>query len=54
MTPFVSKKCLSSVVDGYIAGEYPALDMDELYPFLSDKDIKRIFFHIINSGEENA
>ena len=48
---FVSKECLSGVVDGYIAGKYPDLDIDELYPFLADEDIKRIFYHILNSEE---
>ncbi|MBQ9071320.1 MAG: hypothetical protein IJY23_08255 [Clostridia bacterium] len=47
--PFVSAKCLSRVVDNYIAGEYPELDIDSLYPFLSDADIKRIFYHIIGN-----
>ncbi|MBE6536594.1 MAG: hypothetical protein E7673_01445 [Ruminococcaceae bacterium] len=46
--PYVSKSCLSSVVDGYITGEYPELDIDSLYPFLADAEIKKIFYHIIN------
>lgn len=49
--PYVSAKCLSKVVDNYIAGKYPELIIDDLYPFLSDADIKRIFYHII--GEED-
>ena len=46
--PFVSHECLSHVVDGYVAGEYPELDVDSLYPFLEDAEIKKIFYHIIN------
>ena len=45
--PYVSKTCLSLVVDDYISGRYPDLDMDALYPFLSDEEIKKIFYHII-------
>lgn len=45
--PYVSKTCLSVVVDDYINGKYPDLDMDSLYPFLSDEEIKKIFYHII-------
>lgn len=45
--PYVSAECITSVVDNYIAGAYPELDIDSLYPFLSDTDIKRIFYHII-------
>lgn len=52
--PYVSQECLSSVVDGYIAGKYPELDIDSLYPFLSDADIKKIFYYIINSKPKNA
>lgn len=46
--PYVSKSCLAVVVDDYINGKYPELDMDSLYPFLSDEEIKKIFYHIIN------
>ena len=46
--PYVSKTCLAVVVDDYINGKYPDLDMDSLYPFLSDEEIKKIFYHIIS------
>ena len=49
--PYVSRGCLSGVVDGYINGEYPELDIDSLYPFLSDEDIRRIFHHVLNSEQ---
>ena len=47
--PYISKDCLSGIVDGYIKGEYPNLDIDSLYPFLSDADIKKIFYHIVGA-----
>ena len=50
--PYVSAECKSRIVDGYIGGKYPALDIDMLYPFFSDADIKRLFYHIIN--EDNT
>ncbi len=51
-TPFVSEACLSAVVDSYIAGKYPELDIDSLYPFLKDSDIKKIFYHILESDNK--
>ena len=45
--PYVSIGCLSRVVDDYIDGKYPDLDIDSLYPFLGDEEIKKIFYHII-------
>ena len=51
-TPFVSRECLSGIVTAYLDGKYPELDIDKLYPFLADEDIKRIFNHII--GESNS
>ena len=50
--PYVTSACKSRIVDGYIAEKYPSLDIDALYPFFSDADIKRLFYHIIN--EEKA
>ena len=47
VAPYVSAGALKKVVDGYIAGEYPELNMDLLYPYLKDADIKRIFYHIV-------
>ena len=44
---FVDPSVLSGVVDGFLEGKYPKLDIDEFYPFLEDKDIKRIFDHIV-------
>ena len=44
---YIDKSLLSKVVDGYLEGRYERLNIDTLYPFLSDKDIKRIFLHIV-------
>jgi hypothetical protein len=40
---------LSDVIDGYIDGKYPKLDVDSLYPFLADEEIKKLFYHIIGA-----
>ena len=47
--PFVSKRCLEKMVDDYIDGRYPQLDIDELYPFLADAEIKKLFYYILDS-----
>ena len=44
---YVDASVLSTVVDGYLEGKYPKLNIDEFYPFLEDLDIKRIFDYII-------
>lgn len=51
-TPYVSAKCLSEVVDAYINGKYPSLDIDSLYPFLADAEIKKLFYHIIGDKKD--
>ena len=50
--PYVSAYCLTKIVDNYIDGKYPELVIDDLYPFLSDADIKRIFYHILGTSSE--
>lgn len=50
--PFVSESCLSDIVDAYIDGQYPGLDIDAFYPFLPDREISRIFYHIIEQKEQ--
>jgi hypothetical protein len=52
-TQYVSDSCLSSVVDDYIAGRLPNLDIDEFYPFLKDSDIKRLFYHILANDKKD-
>jgi hypothetical protein len=41
---------LTKIVDNYIDGKYPDLVIDDLYPFLCDADIKRIFYHILGEA----
>lgn len=48
--PYVSAECLTKIVDNYIDGKYPDLVIDDLYPFLCDADIKRIFYHILGEA----
>lgn len=49
VAPFVSKACMSQLVDKYVAGEMPDLDVDALYPFLSSKDIRRVFDYLLST-----
>lgn len=46
--PYVSRDCLTKIVDSYIDGKCREIDIDALYPYLPSEDIKRIFYHIIN------
>lgn len=45
MAHFVSDDCLSALVDRYIDGKCPGLDIDALYPFLSSSDVKKLFYY---------
>jgi len=45
LAPFVSEECLSKIVDGYLAGKYQNLSLESLYPFLSSRDVRRLFAH---------
>ncbi len=47
VAPFVSKKCLSELVDEYIKGNYQHVEMSILYPFLDGKDVKKIFNYFL-------
>lgn len=51
VAPFVSQACLSRVVDGYLEGRYPDLDIDALYPFLKSEDIRRLFYSILHEKQ---
>ncbi len=51
--PYVSEACATKIVDGYIAGNYPNMNIDAFYPFLSDANVKKIFYHIIEENSEN-
>ena len=48
IAPYVSKKCYRELVDRYLAGELAWLDINTLYPYLADNDIKRLFHHIVD------
>ena len=50
---FVSEECLSKLVDKYIAGELEGVNMNKFYPFLSSKDVKRLFNHIASQNKKN-
>lgn len=52
IAPFVSQETLSKVVDKYINGEIEKFNINALYPFLSQSDLKRLFNFIINQKEE--
>lgn len=52
LAPFVSEECLTKLVDKYIDGELQDVDMDELYPFLSSKDVKRLFKYIVSKNDD--
>ena len=51
IAPFVSSKSLSKVVDEYLNGQFQHTAMDELYPFLSPTDVKRVFKHIMSQKQ---
>lgn len=42
IVPFVSESCLGSVIDAYIGGKYPSLNVDSLYPFLDADSLKKL------------
>lgn len=50
--PFVSQEALSKLVDEYIAGNIEQVNIDVLYPFLNQSDIKKIFFHELRKKKE--
>lgn len=52
LAPFVSEECLSKLVDKFVSGELQDVDMDGLYPFLSSKDVKRLFKYIVSKKDE--
>ncbi|MBQ8719668.1 MAG: hypothetical protein IJY65_01390 [Clostridia bacterium] len=51
IVPFVSRECLTAVVDGYIDGRYANIDIDTFYPYLSSADVKRIFYHTVSKKQ---
>lgn len=49
---FVSEECLSYLVDAYINGKYPDLDVDKLYPFLDGDDVKKLFYFELKKAKK--
>ena len=54
VAPYVTKKCYRELVDQYLRGELAWLNVDELYPYLAESDIKRIFHHIVDNKPKSA
>ena len=48
IAPFVSSECMSKFVDGFIEGKYQDVNINALYPFMSNSDVKRVFDYIIS------
>ena len=48
LAKFASEDCLSSVVDSYIEGKYQDIDINAIYPYLAQKDIKRLFDYYVS------
>ena len=49
---FVSEECLTLLVDAYIAGKYPNLNVDKLYPFLDGDDVKKLIYFELRKGKK--
>ena len=43
--PYVGEEALSKLVDRYVEGGYQHIRMDNIYPYLSSQDVKRIFYY---------
>ena len=43
--PYVGEEVLSQLVDRYVAGSFENIRMDNIYPYLSSADVKRIFYY---------
>ena len=54
LAPYVSDKYLSSFVDAYLEGRCQDVDIDELYPYLNGKDIKRLFRYFLSKKKEKV
>lgn len=48
IAPFVDEEGLSQVVDLYIEGKVESSNIDNIYPFLSSKDVRRLFEYILS------
>ncbi|MBR6406799.1 MAG: hypothetical protein IKS18_11510 [Lachnospiraceae bacterium] len=43
--PYVGEEVLSKLVDRYVEGGFENIKMDNIYPYLSSADVKRIFYY---------
>lgn len=48
IAPFVSTECFTKFVDGFIDGKYQDVNINALYPFMNNSDVKRVFDYIIS------
>ncbi len=46
--PYVDEAALSKLVDRYVEGGFENIRMDNIYPYLSSADVKRIFYYELN------
>lgn len=49
---YVSEECLTYLVDAYIGGKFPNLNVDKLYPFLDGDDVKKLFYHELKKAKK--
>lgn len=49
---YVSEECLSYLVDAYINGKFPNLNVDKLYPFLDGDDVKKLFYFELRKAKK--
>lgn len=47
LVPFVSEECMDKFVDLYVQGKYKNVNIDELYPYMNNKSIKKIFSYYL-------
>lgn len=48
IAPFVSSECMTKFVDGFIEGKYQDININALYPFMNNSDVKRVFDYIVS------
>ncbi|MDE6584893.1 MAG: hypothetical protein K2K15_05770, partial [Anaeroplasmataceae bacterium] len=54
LAPYVSDKYLTNFVDAYLEGKCWDVDIDELYPYLNGRDIKRLFRYFLSKKKEKV
>lgn len=48
--PFISGRVMHEIVEDVIAGKRE-LNLDRMYPFMSNDDMKKVFYHYLNKEE---